>query len=48
MITEISPAVLAIGTKTTPKKASISKTHKQRAKSDEFKYEYINYKWWDN
>lgn len=31
-----------------PKKASITKTHKQRAKSDEFKYEYINYNWWKN
>lgn len=31
-----------------PKKVSITKTHKQRAKSDEFKYEYINYAWWDN
>ena len=31
-----------------PKKISISKTHKQRAKSDEFKYEYINYDWWKN
>lgn len=30
------------------KKASITKTHKQRAKSDEFKYEYINYNWWKN
>jgi len=31
-----------------PKKVSISKSHKQRAKSDEFKYEYINYAWWNN
>jgi len=31
-----------------PKKASITKTHKQRAKSDEFKYDYINYLWWNN
>lgn len=31
-----------------PKKISISKSHKQRAKSDEFKYEYINYNWWSN
>lgn len=31
-----------------PKKISISKTHKQRAKSDVFKYEYINYDWWKN
>lgn len=30
------------------KKVSISKSHKQRQKSDEFKYEYINYNWWSN
>lgn len=48
IITNISPAI-AIGTKEKePKKVSITKTHKQRAKSDEFKYEYINYGWWDN
>lgn len=39
----------AIGSKNTePKKVSISKSHKLRAKSDEFKYEYINYNWWSN
>lgn len=52
ILTEISPmAVFAIGDKSSNnqvKKVSISKSHKQRAKSDEFKYEYINYKWWDN
>jgi NodT family efflux transporter outer membrane factor (OMF) lipoprotein len=32
----------------TPKKVSISKTHKQRQQSDEFKYEHINYNWWKN
>ena len=52
ILSEISPAfVYAIGDKTNskqPKKVSISKSHKQRAKSDSFKYEYINYKWWDN
>ena len=51
MTAEISPSVFAIGdklNKNEPKKVSISKSHKQRAKSDEFKYEYINYKWWDN
>ena len=31
-----------------PKKVSITKTHKQREKSDTFKYEYINYDWWNN
>ena len=52
MLAEVSPvAVLAIDGKTNskePKKVSISKSHKQRAKNDTFKYEYINYKWWDN
>lgn len=52
ILAEISPvATFAIGDKTnskTTKKVSISKSHKQRAKSDNFKYEYINYKWWDN
>ncbi|MBQ8460738.1 efflux transporter outer membrane subunit [bacterium] len=50
IISEATP-VFAIGDKTNsnaPKKISISKSHKQRAKSDEFKYEYINYNWWDN
>lgn len=49
ILTEISPAALAIGgNKSEPKKVSISKSHKQRAKSDVFKYEYINYNWWNN
>lgn len=51
ILTNISPiACLAIGNKETkePKKVSITKTHKQRAKSDSFKYEYINYDWWNN
>ncbi|MBR1425476.1 TolC family protein [bacterium] len=49
ILTDITPA-MAIGSKKTsePKKASITKTHKQRLKSDEFKYEYINYDWWNN
>ncbi len=49
IITDISP-VMAIGNKNNneTKKVSISKTHKQRLKSDDFKYEYINYNWWDN
>lgn len=33
--------------KQTTKKVSISKSHKQRAKSNDFKYEYINYNWWN-
>ncbi len=49
ILTDITPAI-AIGTKkkSETKKISISKTHKQRKKSDAFKYEYINYAWWDN
>lgn len=46
-----TPTVYAIGQTsktTTPKKVSISKSHKQRAKSDAFKYEYINLAWWEN
>ena len=30
------------------KKVSISKSYKQRQQSDEFKYEHINYNWWNN
>lgn len=49
ILTEISPAAFAIsGKNSEPKKVSISKSHKQRAKSDVFKYEYINYNWWSN
>lgn len=52
IITGVFPTeTFAIGNKDKikePKKASITKTHKQRAKSDEFKYEYINYNWWNN
>ncbi|MBP3820841.1 TolC family protein [bacterium] len=33
---------------TETKKVSVSKTQKMRQKSDEFKYEHINYNWWDN
>ena len=52
ILTEISPAAcFALGNQKNnnePKKVSITKTHKQRQKSDEFKYEYINYNWWSN
>lgn len=46
----VPAACLAIGKSSSkePKKVSISKSHKQRAKSDIFKYEYINYDWWNN
>ncbi len=52
IIADVSPlAAFAIGSKTKanePKKVSIMKSHKLRQKSDEFKYEYINYEWWNN
>ena len=51
IMTQVAPlSALAVNDKTSkqPKKVSISKSHKQRAKSNDFKYEYINYKWWDN
>ena len=50
LIADVTPA-LAIGSKSKqsqPKKVSIAKSHKLRQKSDDFKYEYINYAWWDN
>lgn len=51
-VSNISPlTVYAIGdnSKTKePKKVSISKSHKQRAKSNSFKYDYINFEWWNN
>lgn len=51
IIADITPA-FAIQTKSNStqqtKKVSIAKSHKLRQKSDEFKYEYINYAWWDN
>ncbi|MCM1338657.1 MAG: TolC family protein [Muribaculaceae bacterium] len=51
IITNISPlSAIAIGDKNKskePKKVSISKSHKQRTKSDVFKYDYINYAWWN-
>ncbi|MBE7713299.1 MAG: efflux transporter outer membrane subunit [Cyanobacteria bacterium SIG26] len=50
VLTNITPvASFALGDKNDqPKKVSITKSYKQRAKSDNFKYEYINYAWWDN
>lgn len=47
-LTPISCLAIGKDSNKEPKKASITKTHKQRAKSDEFKYEYINYNWWKN
>ena len=50
ILTEVTPAVCFAKTKKTsePKKISIMKTHNMRKKSDQFKYEYINYSWWAN
>ena len=49
ILTNLSPvACFAVDENNNAKKISISKYHKQRAKSDKFKYDYINYKWWDN
>ena len=50
IIADISPVfAISNNTKTKePKKISIMKTHKMRKKSNEFKYEYINYEWWNN
>lgn len=47
VLSELSPAVCIAKTKTTEtKKVSISKTHKMRKKSDQFKYAYVNFEWW--
>ena len=51
IMTQVTPvAALAVNDKSSkqPKKVSAYKTHKQRAKSNQFKYEYINYEWWNN
>ena len=51
IMTQIAPLeAFAVNDKSSkqPKKVSAYKTHKQRAKSNQFKYEYINYKWWNN
>ena len=50
VLTDVSPVacVAKTGSKTEVKKVSISKTHKMRKKSDQFKYDYINYNWWSN
>lgn len=50
ILTEISPAVCfaKANNSSEPKKISIIKTHNMRKKSDQFKYDYINYNWWSN
>ena len=48
---DISPAVCMAKTvknQSEPQKISISKTQKMRKKSDQYKYDYINYEWWSN
>ncbi len=50
-MSDITPAVcMAKSVKKTsePQKVSISKTQKMRKKSEQFKYDYINYEWWSN
>ena len=51
VLSEISPAVCMAKTvknSSEPQKVSISKTQKMRKKSDQYKYDYINYEWWSN
>ena len=51
VMSDITPAVcMAKSVKKTsePQKVSISKTQKMRKKSEQFKYDYINYEWWSN
>lgn len=51
VVMQVAPlSALAINNKSAkqPKKVSLYKSHKQRAKSNQFKYEYINYAWWNN
>lgn len=49
IFTDVASAVcIAKTNKSEPHKVSISKTHKMRKKSDQFKYDYINYEWWSN
>lgn len=50
VLTDISPAVCMAKTVKTsePQKVSVSKTQKMRKKSDQYKYDYINYEWWSN
>ncbi len=50
ILTDVSPVVCFAKTQNNsePKKISIMKTHNMRKKSDQFKYDYINFAWWDN
>lgn len=51
VLSDISPAVCMAKTvkkQPEPQKVSISKTQKMRKKSDQYKYDYINYEWWSN
>ena len=49
VLTDLSSAMCVAKTNTSePQKVSISKTQKMRKKSDQFKYDYVNYEWWSN
>ena len=48
LLTEVAPYCLAKNKTSEPKKLSIMKTHNMRKKSEQFKYDYINYDWWSN
>ena len=50
VLTDLTPVACMAKTVSKPevKKVSISKTHKMRKKSDQFKYDYVNYGWWAN
>lgn len=50
VLTDLTPVtcIAKTASKQEVKKVSISKTHKMRKKSDQFKYDYVNYNWWAN
>lgn len=49
ILTDLTPlAAYAKNTNSEPKKVSVAKTQKMRKKSNQFKYEYINFDWWSN
>ena len=48
-LADLSPQACIAKTKSSePQKVSISKTQKMRKKSEQYKYDYINYMWWSN
>lgn len=49
ILTGLSPVAYSAKNKNSePKKVSIMKTHNMRKKSNQFKYDYINFSWWEN